>query len=206
MQIRERSSLLTRSKLLGSASGTLKIVSWTNELLSEVPVPSGEPISCACAVASSVWLGVGHAIYRVSYEGGSASFNAVSMQAHKDFVRHIVCAGRGEVWSCTSHGEMVVWDSFTGRRKQAFLLGDLVRPHCMRCVELHGAPTVWVGCVDEIRVFDCASRSLRGVVALPMSGDVTCMADVGIDVVWATTRHQRDDTGSLFVWSFIGAQ
>jgi hypothetical protein len=44
----------------------------------------------------------------------------------------------------------------------------------------------------------CTSRSLRCV--LPTAGEVTCIANAGLSVVWTGVR--QGDKGSLYVWDF----
>jgi hypothetical protein len=115
---------------------------------------------------------------------------------------HLVYVGGDRVWSCTRRGDVCVWETSTGQRKQTWSLGTAVRLHSMCAVEMHGVPTVWLGCDDEVRVFDCTTRSLHCVLPLPSSGEVTCLANAGINIVWAGVRHRGGDKGSVYIYDF----
>jgi hypothetical protein len=142
--------------LQGYTSGAIKIVS-SNELLKESLRP-GE-VNCACTVAGTVWIGVDRSIYKATFWGGGLSVSPVADSVHdRDMIVHMLNAGEGEVWCSTLRGDVSVWDTSTGQRKQAFTLGNGIRLHSMCAVEMYGAPTVWMGCDDEVRVFNCATR------------------------------------------------
>ncbi len=183
----------------GNASGEIQVVSFANEVLKTAHVPA--IIACACTVGASVWMGVGSSIFSAMFSDGGLSVRLVVEHAHRhdDAVRFIVYAGAHEVWSATENGHICLWDEVTGEKRQTLLLGESVTLHSMCAVEMHGVLTVWMGCVDEIRVMDCVTRTLRSILPLPRSGAVTCIANVAIDVVW-TGSVSQDGKGSLHLW------
>ncbi len=149
---------------------------------------------------------MGSSIFKATFASGGLSVQLVDEGANGDGdkvdagaapVSHMVFAGAGEVWSGTKRGEICVWDCATGQKKRSFAVGAGVYSMC--AVEMWGALTVWLGCEDEVRVLDCASRLLRCILPLPMAGHVTCIANASPDIVWTATRS-LDNKGALYIW------
>jgi hypothetical protein len=191
-------ALFADALLLASGAGSIRAVSFAGEALAETTA-SG-PVSCACSVAGTAWLSVSDSLCKATFLLGELVLSTIVANASKEPLAHLVHVGR-EVWGSTVRGDISIWDATTGQQKQSFALG--VRFHRSMCpVEMHGAMTVWMGCADEVRVVDCATRSLRCALPLPLGGDVTCLTSVGIHVVWAGVRNIGSDKGSLYIFDF----
>jgi WD40 repeat protein len=98
-----------------------------------------------------------------------------------------------------ARGEVRIWNASDASPIHSFSIDT--RIHSMCSAEIQGVQTVWIGCDDQVRVFDASKFSLRSILPLPHTGEVTCMANVAIDVVWVGVRN-RDNKGSLYVWDF----
>jgi hypothetical protein len=59
---------------------------------------------------------------------------------------------------------------------------------------------VWIGCDDEIHVYDVKRRAAQQVLSSPIEGEVMCLAQTGLNAVWAGVR-QKDDSGALVYWN-----
>jgi hypothetical protein len=183
-----------------SASGTISIVSDTNEIVATETHADGV-IKCACIVGDSVWFGVETQIYKASCHDRKIVISLVldlGAMSTTD-VAHLVCVSTTrEVWASTSGGNLCVLDALSSKKKEEFSADTHVFSMCV--VDMSEVQTVWLGLRDQINVFDCHSRSLRSILPSPCRGVVVSMVPVSYGVVWSGIKNEN--TGSLVVWNF----
>ena len=201
-------STIAGKVVAGDAGGRLSIYDANGAALSSLQLPGKDrsPITAfapAVLLERTVWMAAGNDIFRVSYQeaDNTISCSLLIPKAHDRFICSMVFCGK-EVWTVHGGGNSVkVWDAKTGAPKgELHLPKPRMHAHCMELVNLRGEPKMWIGSDDEIVVFDVKRKLALQTLASPMDGDVLCLAQTGLNAVWAGVRH-KDDTGSLVWWN-----
>jgi serine/threonine protein kinase len=196
--------------------GNATCVAWL-----QLPGKGRQPVTAAAAgvyFEHHLWLGAGPDLYRITFgsfvysfffsdfyfslENKQLSAECLCARAHERFVAGLVCSGK-EVWSLGGNpgAPLRIWDGKSARSLASVVLPrPSLRSHCIALVNLRGEPKVWIGCDDEIHVYDVKRRAAQQVLSSPIEGEVMCLAQTGINAVWAGVR-QKDDSGALVYWN-----
>ncbi len=192
--------------VIGDASGKLYMFESSGAFVCSLQLP-GKERHAVTSLASAVlfehvmWVGAGTDLFKVTCCNNQLAGELLCAKAHDRFVSSLIVAGK-EVWSAHGGGNQIkVWDANSGELKTTIPLPRAtMRAHCMALVNLRGEAKVWVGLDDEVVVLDVKKRAAQQTLVSPIEGDVLCLAQTGVNAVWAGVR-QKNDVGGLVYWN-----
>ncbi len=90
---------------------------------------------------------MGQSIYKLTGYG-PLLLEKIVEHAHAEPVATMAYAGDGRVWSCTTAGEVCVWDTHGGMQGRFWLPHACIYSLC--AVDMFGTSTMWIGDAPSI--------------------------------------------------------